>query len=542
MIWRIFLMLLVISPIQAKGASFNCEAETSKVEKKICDDRELSALDDQMAVWYRAVRRALLPESEHENQRRWLSERNRCLTSQCLSDIYRSRVSELQNLAAQQFSDAPHDQNSGNEYVVRCTPQKHSLSIHEGYLGPSSKREEASAEYFVRPQDLVELKETERQTLLLPKGKRRFVCHVGKSTYQVAISPHIFNANIQGECGAADPVIEATVIRNGEKLLDRFPFGSCRGATAKAVHRVVVDERSRTIRFLVTLDYTWLPLRIEKSFPLDALPENLDHAIFEAVPTGDVDVDLFIAVRKRDLEGVRTALAKGAWPNARDLQGFTPVSYVWRSGWGREMSLVEQAQEDMVLEQIAEALFRNGATADIHNREGSSLLEYLVGGLAPSRVIELALHNGADPRTDRSLNLAAQWGDAALVKKLLKLGANPNAKQRDRTTALYRAAISGFYTYGPNYPKRPIEAFAACLRLLFESGAKIEDSQPDGSLFVTVTRQFHEDQRARIILAELAPYAKDEDFKSAYSILSQVSAGQKNSQQLKDWLGKYVRP
>jgi uncharacterized protein len=540
-IWHILLMFLVFGSTQGRTASFNCEAATSKVEKLICDDRELSALDDQMAVWYRAVRRALLPESEYDNQRRWLSERNRCLTRQCLKDLYDSRVSELQKLASQPFNDAPQDQDPNNEYVVRCAPDKYVLSIQEGALDSARKLAKASTEVLVRPRELVELKETARQTLLLPKGKRHFACHAGKSELQVIVGAHVFNANVQGECGAAEPVIEATVVRNGKKLLDRFPFGSCRGATARAVHRIEVDERSRTIRFLVTLDGNWVPLRLARSFPVGALPADLNQAIFETVPTGDVDVDLFIAVRKRDLEGVRAALAHGAWPNARDLRGFTPVSYVWRSVWGSPMSIVKPAEEERVLEQIAEMLFSKGATADIRNREGTSLLEYLLLGIAPARVIDLALENGADPRTDRSLRAAAQWGDAALVKRLLVLGADPNAKGPDRSTALRTAAIAGFYTYGPNYPKRPIEAFAACLRLLFDGGAKMEDAQPDGSLFVTVVGQFHKDRRARVILAELAPHTKNEHLKTAYSMLSRVAASEE-SLQLKEWLGQYVRP
>jgi uncharacterized protein len=541
LIRHILFVCLALGSTQVTAASFNCEATTSAVERLICGDRELSGLDDQMAVWYRAVRRALLPESEYGNQRRWLSERNRCQTGQCLKDLYESRIAELQKLADQPSEDGSRNRDSDNKYVVRCAPDKQVLSIQEGALDSARTTANAITEHPVRPSELVQIKETARQTLVLPKGKRQFECRVGKSELRVVVGAHVFNANIQGECGAAEPIIEATVVRNGKKLLDGFPFGSCRGGTARAVHRIEVDERSRTIRFLVTLDGNWVPLRLEKSFPLGTLPADLNEAIFETVPTGDVDVDLFIAVRKRHLEGVQEALARGAWPNARDLNGFTPVSYVWRSGWGSPRSIVNPAEEERVLEQIAEMLFSKGATANIRNREGTSLLEYLLLGMAPARVIDLALQNGADPRTDRSLRAAAQWGDAALVKKLLALGADPNAKGPDRSTALRTAAISGFYTYGPNYPKRPIEAFAACLRLLFEGGAKMEEAQPNGNLFATVVSQFHKDRRARVILAELVPHTRNEDLKAAYSMLSRIAASEESAQ-LREWLGQYVRP
>lgn len=96
------LVALVFSPTdKVQAASFDCTKATTKVEKMICVDPELSNLDDELA---KAYRNALKDESQAEAaksaQKLWLKERNRCEDAACAKKAYATRLQNLGGLIA----------------------------------------------------------------------------------------------------------------------------------------------------------------------------------------------------------------------------------------------------------------------------------------------------------------------------------------------------------------------------------------------------------------------------------------------------------
>ena len=85
-------------------ASFDCTKAASPVEKLICTDANLAALDFKLAdVFRRGMKQWTsdgLAERERAAQRQWLSTRNRCGSSghasQCVEESYKRRIAEVQ--------------------------------------------------------------------------------------------------------------------------------------------------------------------------------------------------------------------------------------------------------------------------------------------------------------------------------------------------------------------------------------------------------------------------------------------------------------
>jgi uncharacterized protein YecT (DUF1311 family) len=93
----IFFLLTVAGAGDA--ASFDCKKATSKVEKIICSDDELSRLDESLNKRYlRALKRPAMKEQTIESQRQWLkNERNACQDAECIKNAYQTRIKELRD-------------------------------------------------------------------------------------------------------------------------------------------------------------------------------------------------------------------------------------------------------------------------------------------------------------------------------------------------------------------------------------------------------------------------------------------------------------
>ncbi|MBF0185430.1 MAG: DUF1311 domain-containing protein [Magnetococcales bacterium] len=78
-------------------AGFDCRKASSAVEKMICADQRLAALDAELSARYKeAVRSVADPEALQRAQRSWLQqERNLCSTPDCLLQIYPQRLQAL---------------------------------------------------------------------------------------------------------------------------------------------------------------------------------------------------------------------------------------------------------------------------------------------------------------------------------------------------------------------------------------------------------------------------------------------------------------
>jgi len=87
--------------ITSLAASFPCDKAQSRVEKAICADAEVSALDEHLGRYYQAARSALREAAPclAADQRQWLSAvRNACADAGCLRKAYLERLSELDAL------------------------------------------------------------------------------------------------------------------------------------------------------------------------------------------------------------------------------------------------------------------------------------------------------------------------------------------------------------------------------------------------------------------------------------------------------------
>ena len=85
----------------ASAASFACEKAVTAIERTICQDKELSELDEYLGRYYAAAGAALGDAKVclASDQRAWLSKvRGACKDDSCLKTSYRLRLSELDGL------------------------------------------------------------------------------------------------------------------------------------------------------------------------------------------------------------------------------------------------------------------------------------------------------------------------------------------------------------------------------------------------------------------------------------------------------------
>jgi len=98
--------------VYAGSPSFNCHKATTTVEKRICQSSYLSGLDREMYGVYKKVK-DILPKGD---QKRWIKERNACITSSdfdhCLASSYLKRIDEL-HMRGQAYSGSQKPATSG---------------------------------------------------------------------------------------------------------------------------------------------------------------------------------------------------------------------------------------------------------------------------------------------------------------------------------------------------------------------------------------------------------------------------------------------
>jgi len=95
--WR---MLSAISALlfalSAQAASFDCGKAKSKVEHIICDDAEISRLDDELNESYKAALKDKRKAAAIKKaQKLWMKGRNKCRNNDCLNRMYEKRILAL---------------------------------------------------------------------------------------------------------------------------------------------------------------------------------------------------------------------------------------------------------------------------------------------------------------------------------------------------------------------------------------------------------------------------------------------------------------
>lgn len=77
----------------AQGASFDCGKASTKVEHIICDNAEISKLDDELNAAYKAaIQDKPQAEAIKRAQKQWMMERNDCADAACVKSSYESRI------------------------------------------------------------------------------------------------------------------------------------------------------------------------------------------------------------------------------------------------------------------------------------------------------------------------------------------------------------------------------------------------------------------------------------------------------------------
>lgn len=108
--WHPALALLLTSAFHAgtHAAGFDCGKAATAVEKLVCSDEVLSALDGHVsALFGRALHSASAPTELRTTQRHWLRQvRDLCVDKACLERSYRLRRAELERLAGR-LNDLP---------------------------------------------------------------------------------------------------------------------------------------------------------------------------------------------------------------------------------------------------------------------------------------------------------------------------------------------------------------------------------------------------------------------------------------------------
>src|SRR5262245_26977419 len=97
----VLLVALAVLPWTASAASFDCKKAASPVEKAICANPKLDALDESLGMYYSAAQDKLGAAKTclRSDQRVWIGqERNRCTDDACLERAYLNRLAELDPL------------------------------------------------------------------------------------------------------------------------------------------------------------------------------------------------------------------------------------------------------------------------------------------------------------------------------------------------------------------------------------------------------------------------------------------------------------
>jgi uncharacterized protein len=94
----LYLFGLLILVLPAQGASFDCGKAGSKVEHIICDNPEISKLDEELSALYKVAQQdSSRADATHFSQKQWIEKYlDRCMDAACVNEAYGMRVKHLQ--------------------------------------------------------------------------------------------------------------------------------------------------------------------------------------------------------------------------------------------------------------------------------------------------------------------------------------------------------------------------------------------------------------------------------------------------------------
>lgn len=98
--WFVLCVMGCISlALSAQAASFDCTKASTKVERIICDNPEISKLDEELNTAYKATLQDVKQvDSIKQAQKQWMKERNSCSDAACVKRAYEARLSSLSTI------------------------------------------------------------------------------------------------------------------------------------------------------------------------------------------------------------------------------------------------------------------------------------------------------------------------------------------------------------------------------------------------------------------------------------------------------------
>lgn len=168
--WALIVSCALVGQVSA--ASFDCARSKAVVEKIICADDELSKLDDELVVTYRAAQQSdgKSTKAVQQAQRGWLKERNRCTDRGCLLGSYTYRLWQLAS------PDPAHSSATG---MLPLAPSRGEKSSAPSRVGSASLTDQPMPRQQTpsRP-DPGRYKQEVR---LLEQAKKLFLSHVDRA-------------------------------------------------------------------------------------------------------------------------------------------------------------------------------------------------------------------------------------------------------------------------------------------------------------------------------------------------------------------------
>ncbi|NEX21759.1 DUF3298 domain-containing protein [Thiorhodococcus mannitoliphagus] len=124
---NLIIALLIGAAPAPQAASFDCGKAATWVEKAICRDAGLSALDETMAERFRTAQESAAdPTAMLTEQRAWLKRRNACRNTTCLHERYEARIQSLKASLAGTSDPSTPEVSEGR---ITDSGPSHSLSV-----------------------------------------------------------------------------------------------------------------------------------------------------------------------------------------------------------------------------------------------------------------------------------------------------------------------------------------------------------------------------------------------------------------------------
>lgn len=197
--------------------------------------------------------------------------------------------------------------------------------------------------------------------------------------------------------------------------------------------------------------------------------------------SGNINLDLLVAIKEGDIPKVSALLAEGADPSTREIDGYTSL-------------IVAALNKNRAIVQL---LLSRGADANLSGSDGLTALQVAASD-GENEIVEDLLLSGAkvnakDKENDSALDLAAYHGRDKTIQILLDWGAYIDSRDSDGNTPLMQAAMNGH---------------AKVVRLLLNKGARVNAKNNNGE---TALMLAHRDEGT---LEHLLSYGADINAKS----------------------------